>query len=424
MTIYMRFFAFVLAASWTLHCAAAAPSVNGANIFAEPSILDSQNSAWTIVSGVVQKNGVTVGINYNVNLLIELNSVFYQRNTSNSWYMWNGIGPYWPNVADPRVVSANGGSIGMGTGVLIDSGKHIWTLPSTGYGYTDGYVAGSNYNTILLVYYNSEIYSENTSHHWYSWNGSVWTQVAGDPRGAKLVQYNVHTSPACPASDPSCTPQFEGNSSVTLKQSTVKGNTIWVAATVSDYGGTHSMAVTDSQNNTYHALDQLNDGSPGSQSLAQFYASDIEGGNDTITVNWSSDNYKGVVAAELAGVSGTPLVGHNAHTQDGNLVSGSANVTSNGISITSGHMPSLLISLTMDTDGGGSDVGGTGYCAIPSTSGFQQIAQFWSWATVGQPSCNLATLETSTVGETGNVSGSFTSSHLSDPYVTVATAFH
>jgi hypothetical protein len=204
---------------------------------------------------------------------------------------------------------------------------------------------------------------------------------------------------------------------------TTKGNTIWVAATVSDYGGTHAITVTDSQNNTYHELNQGNDGAPGSQSVAQFYAGNILGGADTVTVEWSSDNYKGVLAAEIAGVKGSPLVGNSVDIQDGHIASGSDNVTSKGISVGSSGTPALVVALTMDTDGGGSDTGGTGFCAVSSGNGFHQVTQLWNWSPTGQPACNLATFETLTVTKSGMASGYFTTTHLSDPYVTVATIF-
>ncbi|MGO8855105.1 MAG: hypothetical protein ACLQO1_05270 [Steroidobacteraceae bacterium] len=505
-------FVCVLAAAAGPTAMAATPSVNGANVFAQSSIIDAQGDVWDIVSGVIEKNGVHVGSNFNVNLLLEYDQFFYQRNTSDEWYRWTGSS--WSKTNDPRVVAASGTRIGVGADVLVDSEKHVWTLPTDEYAYVDGSRAASNYNTISVLYYDNIIYSENTSDEWYSWNGSAWTrvsgdpttsntgvasangasigvgagtlvdsggnvwtlqtneyayrngsraasnyntisvlyydniiysentsgewyawngsawtkvsgnpQVSGDPRGPNLVQYRSYTSPVCPADDPGCTPPFVGNSSVTFTQVTTKGNTIWVAATVSDYGGTHTITVTDSQNNTYHELNQGNDKAPGSQSVAQFYASNILGGADTVTVNWSADNYKGVVAAELAGVTASPLLGHAADVQDGNLASGSDSVSSTGMAVSSSGAPALLVALTMDTDGGGSDTGGTGFCAVPAGTGFTQVTQLWNWSAAGQPACNLATLETKTVAGSGNVAGSFTTTHPSDPYVTVAAVF-
>jgi hypothetical protein len=401
---------------------AATTSANGSSVPALPSIVDAQSNTWTIASGVVEKNAVPVGSNSNANLLLALDGVFYERNTSNSWYRWTGS--TWSLASDPRVISASGTSVGVGTDVLVDSANHVWTLQANDYAYRDGIRAGGNYNTILVLSYNNNIYTENTSGEWFYWTGSAWTLDPTDPRGPNLVQYDNHISPACPASYPTCVPPFEVNSSVTFTKATTKGNAIWVVATVSDYATVHAITVTDSQNNTYHALNQENDRSVGAQTVAQFYAADIQGGADTITVNWSSDNYKGVLAAEIAGITVSPLVANAGGIQDGGIAAGTENITSTLLSVGSTKTPALLVALTMDTDGGGSDTGGTGFCAVKAGTGFNQIAQLWSWSAGGQPVCNLATFETKTITGAGNVAGFFTTSHLSDPYVTVSTVFH
>jgi hypothetical protein len=496
----------VASAVWGASAMAATPSVNGSNVFAQPSIVDLQNDTWTIISGVIKRNGVTVGNNYNVNMLLEYDEVFYQRNTSNDWYKWTGS--QWLPTGDPRLVSSSGARIGIGTAALVDSQRHVWALPSDGHVYQDGtpadagsniiamlyydtavyfedandvwwewggnswsrvtgdpaqsgthtvsangasigvgtgmlvdavhnqwtlqsnewaYINGvraaANANTTLVLYYGGIIYSENTSGSWYSWGDSKWTQVARDPRGQSLVQTASYTSPACPAGNPGCTPAFVNNSSVTFPRVTTKGDAVWVAATVSDYGGIHSITVTDSQNNTYHELGQGNDKAPGSQSVAQFYTGNIAGGADTITVNWSSDNYKGVVAVEIGGVKASPLVGSAVAVQDGNLASGSDNVTAGAIAVNTGGAPAFMVALTMDTDGGGSDTGGSGYCAVPAGVGFAPVMQVWNWTVAGQTACNLATLETKSLTGTGAAAAAFTTTHLSDPYVTVSAVF-
>jgi hypothetical protein len=511
MKLSVKLLALTLASGWALQ-AAATPSVSGANIFGHPSLVDQQENVWTIDSGVVKKNSANVGSSYNVNLLLDIDQTFYQRNSSSEWYVWTGS--TWSATNDPRVISSSGARIGVGGGVLIDSGQHVWAL-SGDVGYRDGYAAGSNYNTagllyydnviycentsgewyswtgsawksvagdptasgakspsssganiapgsedlvdssgnvwtlpttkiayrngtraasnyntVLLLYYDNVIYCENTSGEWYAWNGSAWTSVSGnpetsaDPRGPAVAQYVSYNSPVCPASDPGCTPAFVGNSAVTFSKATIKGDTIWVAATVSDYGGVHAITVTDSQGNSYTELNQANDKSPGAQSVAQFYATNIKGGADTVTVNWTSDNYKGVLAVEISGVSAASHVGNSVNTQDGGISSGSNNVKAAGISVPAASTPALLVTLTMDTDGGASDIGGTGFCAIPSGSGFTQVVQLWNWSPTGQSACNLATLETKVVTAAGAASGTFTTTHTSDPYLTVATVLH
>jgi len=507
MNVLSRLSVGLIAATWGLVAMAATPSVDGSNVFAQPSIIDAEGNTWTVNAGVIEKNGARVGTNYNVIFLLEYYQVFYHENTADEWFKWTGA--TWAPTSDPRVISASGARIGMGNDLVVDAGKHVWTLAANGYAYKDGERAGSNYNTItvlyydnviycentsdewyswngwtwikvsgdptvskrqgtstngssigvgsgtlvdaagnvwtlpaseiayvngtraggnynsiLLLYYNAAVYSENTTAQWYSWNGSTWHRLAGDPRGPTLKQTVIYTSPVCPASNPGCTPQFELNSSVTFTQVTTKGNAIWVAATVSDYGGIHTISVTDSQNNTYQDLGQVNDGAPGSQSVAQFYAGNIAGGADTITVTWSADNYKGVVAAEIAGVQAAPLVSGAVVVQDGNLSAGNDNVSGGAIAVNSATSPAFMVALTMDTDGGGSDVGGSGYCAVPAGTGFAQVLQFWNWAPSGQAACNLATLETKTLGSASAPAGTFTSTHLSDPYVTASAVFH
>jgi hypothetical protein len=485
---------------------AATPSMNGSNVSAQPSIIDADDNSWTLVSGVVEKNLAPAGTTRNADLLLLLNDNIYQRNTSNKWYHWNGSS--WPSTKDPRVVSANAARIGAGTATLVDTSLHVWTLGTNEFAYVDGARAAGNSNTIALLYYDDVVYSENTSHAWYSWNGKAWVTVPGDPtqtggnaspngttitpgvgslvdaggnswtltadeyafeggyragnnsnivlvllygnviytenssgswyawngtawsaahgdpRGPNLAQYATYTSAVCPASNPGCVPKFEGNSSVSFSKPTTKGNAIWVAATVSDYGGIHTITVTDSQHNTYYALNQENDSRPGAQTVAHFYAENVVGGADTITVNWAADNYKGIVAAEVAGVKASPLVGNSGRIQDGGMTNAADNVGTGAIAVPAAATSALVLSLTMDTNGGGSDIGGSGNCALPPGTGFTQVIQFWNWAPAGQAACNLATLETKTVAAAGNVAGTFTTVHPADPYLTVTAVFH
>lgn len=397
-------------------------------------LIDSGQHVWALSGEVGYIDGSAAGDNYNTVAVLYYEKVIYCENTSGEWYSWTGSA--WKSVAgDPtsggaKTPSASGATIEAGSNDLIDSSGNVWTLPTTKIAYRNGARAGNNYNTVQLLYYGNVIYCENSSGEWYSWNGSAWTSVSGnpettaDPRGPSVAQYVSYNSPVCPASDPGCTPTFVGNSTVSFSKATIKGDTIWVAATVSDYGGTHSITVTDSQGNTYTALNQANDGSPGAQSVAQFFASNIKGGADTVTVNWTDDNYKGVLAVELAGVTTASHVGNSMNIQDGGIASGSNNVKTGAISVPAGSTSALLITLTMDTNGGGSDIGGSGFCAIPSGSGFTQVVQLWNWSPTGQSACNLATFETEVISAAGTASGTFTTTHTSDPYVTVATVFH
>ena len=100
---------------------------------------------------------------------------------------------------------------------------------------------------------------------------------------------------------------------------TKAGDAIWVAVTVpNNPTGPWTISVTDSQGNTFKMLNQVNDGPPGTQTVAHFVATNIWGDMtkpDTITVDWPSDNYKGVIIAEVAGASGAAVLGGTAPGQ-------------------------------------------------------------------------------------------------------------
>lgn len=212
---------------------------------------------------------------------------------------------------------------------------------------------------------------------------------------------------------------FANDSTVQFQTPTKTGDAIWVAVTVADFGGVHAITVSDTQGNTYTLLDQKNDGLPGTQTVAHFYAASIVGDTatpDTITVHWGSDNYKGILAAEIAGVTGAPLVGHSANIQDG-LDGGTDNVTSGAIPIAAAQTPALLVALSMNTSGGASDTGGSGFGGPGAGSGFLPRTMIWEWGT------NLATLETSSITTAGNAVPVFNAPSR-DSYLTVAAVFH
>src|SRR5271168_159093 len=52
---------------------------------------------------------------------------------------------------------------------------------------------------------------------------------------------------------------FATDTTVQFNAATKAGDIIWVAATVSDSGGVHTISVSDTQGNVYTLLDQVND---------------------------------------------------------------------------------------------------------------------------------------------------------------------
>jgi hypothetical protein len=211
----------------------------------------------------------------------------------------------------------------------------------------------------------------------------------------------------------------ENNSIIQFNAMTKAGDTIWVAATVSDYASVHTISVTDTQGNVYTKLDQKNDEAPGYQSAAHFYASNIVGDSstpDTITIHWTTDNYKGALIAEISGTTAAPLVGHSAKIQDG-LAAGTNNVSSGSLAIAAHDLPAFVIGLSMNTSGGSSDLGGSGYGGPAAGSGFKQVAQLWNWG------LNLATLETAVVTTAESTAAVFNAPDT-DSYVTVSAVFY
>jgi hypothetical protein len=233
------------------------------------------------------------------------------------------------------------------------------------------------------------------------------TQSSSVPR---LVQTNTFQTTGS---------SFATDTTVQFNTVTKAGGTIWVAATVSDFGGVHTISVSDTQGNVYTLLDQVNDGSPGTQSVAHFYAANIVGDGttpDIITVAWANDNYKGVLIAEISGTTAAPLAGHTANDQVG-LGAGSNNVTTGPIDLSSAQTPALLVALSMNTFGGTSDTGGTGIGGPTAGNGMTQVEMSWNWGE------NLATFATASVTGAESVSSLFSATG-DGSYVTVAAAFH
>src|SRR5947207_13663529 len=52
---------------------------------------------------------------------------------------------------------------------------------------------------------------------------------------------------------------FATDTTLQFNAATKAGHSIWVAATVSDSGGAHTISVSDTQGNVYTLLDQVND---------------------------------------------------------------------------------------------------------------------------------------------------------------------
>jgi hypothetical protein len=172
---------------WTAGSGDPRVSASGTTIPLASQIVDSAGNVWTVSGGVIYENGATAGFSANVILLLYYNGTIYQENSSDSWFSWNGSG--WTAVSgDPRV-SASGTTI-PSANQLVDSAGNVWTV-SGGVIYENGNASVGTANVILLLYYNGTIYQENSSDSWFSWNGSSWVSIAGDPRNGGLPGVRV-----------------------------------------------------------------------------------------------------------------------------------------------------------------------------------------------------------------------------------------
>jgi Glycosyl hydrolase family 71 len=182
--------------------AAPTPSVNGANIPALASIIDSKNNTWTVVSGVVKENGQNAGFSGKVNMLLYKDSVIYQRNISSDWWSWSGT--TWTSVSNPLTASASNTNIPAAS-LIIDTQTppNAWAL-SGGVVYENGKTAGFSGNVIELLFLKGVIYQENSSKGWWSWNGTAWV-TSSNPVSTSIAD------PCLPFTMPSATALFSAS---------------------------------------------------------------------------------------------------------------------------------------------------------------------------------------------------------------------
>jgi hypothetical protein len=159
----------------------ATPSGSSISAGASGSLVDSKGNVWTIGSGnFPYENGKKDPVSGAVKLLLYFNGLIYQQASDSSWWVYNGG---WGGVsADPRSPSANG-STEPSLEQLVDSSRNVWTIGATGGTiYKNGVKDPTSANVVLLLYYDGVIYQENSFKYWWSYNGTGWVLVGGDPR--------------------------------------------------------------------------------------------------------------------------------------------------------------------------------------------------------------------------------------------------
>jgi hypothetical protein len=155
-----------------------ATSASGTTIPPAAQIVDSNGGAWTVNGGLCYLNGVQAGNCNSVRTLLFYRNNIYVDSTFATWWQWNGSG--WTQIAADPVASASGTTIPPAA-QIVDSNGGVWTV-NGGLCYLNGVQAGNCNSVQTLLFYQNNIYVDSTFGTWWQWNGSGWTQIAGDPR--------------------------------------------------------------------------------------------------------------------------------------------------------------------------------------------------------------------------------------------------
>ncbi|HWX30518.1 MAG TPA: hypothetical protein VNZ53_24130 [Steroidobacteraceae bacterium] len=163
------------------------------------------------------------------------------------------------------------------------------------------------------------------------------------------------------------------------------GSTIYVVGTWPNFTDNYpTMAVTDSGSNTYRLLDRHDDrttlqlGIQGTQSMGHWYAANVGGGDYTINMApmpQTFEDWVGIVAFEVAGVSSTPLDGHALNPQTG-IAPGMNTVIA---TVTSTKSSGILIAVTFD------DIDATAPTQPLAGSAFTGVGPLWDFTHAGNP---------------------------------------
>jgi hypothetical protein len=78
-------------------------SADGTTLPSAPYIIDKSGSKWTLVNGILYRNGVAAGPNFNVALVLWYGGKVYHCNTSGQFYANAEVAVQWLACTDPRI---------------------------------------------------------------------------------------------------------------------------------------------------------------------------------------------------------------------------------------------------------------------------------------------------------------------------------
>lgn len=195
----------------------------------------------------VVHNGSTDNTTANIILLLYWNHQVYRENSSSVWFVWGGSS--WTLTTDPRQnlgqETPDDTIITDTTGVIIDKTLAQWTLSNTGTPFQvarNGVVDGTTAGITLLLYWAHTVFQTSTfgsglsTPGWWSWNGSAWTPVNGDPRNAVATWSLTDKSTGIVLSNNNLTMTTPAAGTITLSSSAHTTNSVtlsWNAPTAS-----------------------------------------------------------------------------------------------------------------------------------------------------------------------------------------------
>jgi hypothetical protein len=81
-------------------------SADGTTLPSSPYIIDKTGAIWTLVNGVIFRNGATVGNTYNVSLVLWYGGKIWHCGTGGQFYVNADVAAQWLACTDPRVAAA------------------------------------------------------------------------------------------------------------------------------------------------------------------------------------------------------------------------------------------------------------------------------------------------------------------------------
>lgn len=101
------------------------------------------------------------------------------------------MGKIFTKTAYPLLLPAHpsGTAISKSNSRIVDASGNGWYLTYDRRVMLNGAAAGFTSQVVTLLYFNGTIYQSNVAGNWWSWNGSAWVSVSGDPRTSALLPF-------------------------------------------------------------------------------------------------------------------------------------------------------------------------------------------------------------------------------------------